>query len=97
LAKFVQAQCVELNYSEKIGPAKGLSHGVKITLLCGMQAAQEFSTLVHEIALCWGQHNQDYIQLWHGDAKLLRESLEAVQRTAAVILGRIAAEPTVAG
>jgi hypothetical protein len=32
----------------------------------------------------------DYIQLWHGDASLLRESLEAVQQTAAVILGGIA-------
>jgi hypothetical protein len=27
--------------------------------------------------------------LWHGDADLLRESLEAVQQTAAVILGGI--------
>jgi hypothetical protein len=29
----------------------------------------------------------------HGDANLLRESLEAVQQTAAVILGGIAPEP----
>jgi hypothetical protein len=35
--KFVQAQGVELNCSEKIGPAKSFSHGGKITLLCGMQ------------------------------------------------------------
>jgi len=34
----------------------------------------------------------DYIQLWHGDAKLLQESLEVVQRTAAVIFGGIAPE-----
>ena len=34
-----------------------------------------------------GTASQDYIQLWHGDANLLRESLEAVQQTAAVILG----------
>ena len=40
--------------------------------------------------LCCAQHNADYIQLWCGDANLLRESLEAVQRTAAVILGGIA-------
>ena len=38
-------------------------------------------------------HPPDYIQLWHGDANLLRESLEAVQQTAAVILGGIAPEP----
>jgi hypothetical protein len=37
-----------------------------------------------------GTASQDYIQLWHGDANLLRESLEAVQQTAAVILGDIA-------
>src|SRR5438105_9587125 len=112
-----------LSYSERIAPAKGLSHGGKITLLSGMQPAEEFSTLVHEIAhemlhrgerrtmttkqvreteaeavafvVCQsvglenGTASQDYIQLWHGDANLLRESLEAVQHTAAVIFGAI--------
>ena len=53
LFKFVESQSVELSFSERIGPAKGLSHGGKITLLSGMQPAEEFSTLVHEIAhLC---------------------------------------------
>ena len=127
LFKFVEAQSVELSFSERIAPAKGLSHGGKITLLSGMQPAEEFSTLVHEIAhemlhrgdrrtlttkqvreteaeavafvvcqsvgLETGTASQDYIQLWHGDADLLRESLEAVQQTAAVILGGIAPEP----
>jgi antirestriction protein ArdC len=127
LFKFVEAQNVELSFSERIAPAKGLSHGGKITLLSGMQPAEEFSTLVHEIAhemlhrgdrrtlttkqvreteaeavafvVCQsaglqnGTASQDYIQLWHGDANLLRESLEAVQQTAAVILGGIAPEP----
>jgi N-terminal domain of anti-restriction factor ArdC len=127
LFKFVESQNVELSFSESIAPAKGLSHGGKITLLPGMQAAEEFSTLVHEIAhemlhrgdrrtlttkqvreteaeavafvVCQsvglqnGTASQDYIQLWHGDADLLRESLEAVQQTAAVILGGIAPEP----
>jgi N-terminal domain of anti-restriction factor ArdC len=124
LFKFVESQSVELSFSEEIAPAKGLSHGGKITLLSGMQPAEEFSTLVHEIAhemlhrgerrtmttkqlreteaeavafvVCHsvglqnGTASQDYIQLWHGDANLLRESLEAVQQTAAVILGGIA-------
>jgi hypothetical protein len=128
LFKFVEGQNVELSFSERIAPAKGLSHGGKITLLSGMQPAEEFSTLVHEIAhemlhrgerrtlttkqvreteaeavafvVCQsiglrnGTASQDYIQLWHGDANLLRESLEAVQQTAAVILGGIAPEPT---
>src|SRR5260370_31628215 len=53
LFKFVESQSVELGFSERIAPAKGLSHGGKITLLSGMQPAEEFSTLVHEIAhLC---------------------------------------------
>jgi hypothetical protein len=122
LFKFVESQSVEISFSERIAPAKGLSHGGKITLLSGMQPAEEFSTLVHEIAhemlhrgdrrtlttkqvretegvalvVCQsvglqnGTSSQDYIQLWHGDANLLRESLEAVQQTAAVILGGIA-------
>ena len=50
LFKFVEAQSVEISFSEKIAPAKGLSYGGKIKLLSGMQPAEEFSTLVHEIA-----------------------------------------------
>jgi hypothetical protein len=50
LFDFVHSQGVELNYSERIAPAKGLSHGGKITLLSGMKPAEEFSTLIHEIA-----------------------------------------------
>jgi antirestriction protein ArdC len=127
LFKFVEAQSVELSFSETIAPAKGLSLGGKITLLSGMQPAEEFSTLTHEIAhemlhrgdrrtlttkqireteaeavafivcqaigLETGTASADYIQLWHGDANLLRESLENVQQTAAVILGGICPEP----
>ena len=127
LVKFVEVQGIELSYSERIAPAKGLSYGGKITLLSGMQPAEEFSTLAHEIGhellhrgerrtlttkqvreteaeavafvvcqaigLETGSSSADYIQIWHGDANLLRESLEAVQQTAAVILGGIAPEP----
>ncbi|MGA7631550.1 MAG: ArdC-like ssDNA-binding domain-containing protein [Terriglobales bacterium] len=126
LVKFVESQGITLTYSDRIAPAKGLSHGGKITLLSGMQPAEEFSTLAHEIAhemlhrgdrrtlttkqvreteaeavasvvcqsvgLQTGTTSADYIQLWHGDANLLRESLEVVQQTAAVILGGIAPE-----
>src|SRR5580658_5603549 len=130
LVKFVESQGITLNYSDKIAPAKGLSHGGKITLLSGMQPVEEFSTLAHEIAhemlhrgdrrtlttkqvreteaeavafvvcqsvgLQTGTTSADYIQLWHGDGNLLRESLEAVQQTAAAILGGIAPEPAAA-
>ncbi len=131
LVKFVESQNITLNYSERIAPVKGLSFGGSITLLSGMQPAEEFSTLTNEIAhemlhrgerrtlttkqvreteaeavafvvcqsvgLQTGTASVDYIQLWHGDAKLLQESLEVVQRTAAVILGGIAPEEGAAG
>ena len=45
------------------------------------------------IGLETGTASADYIHLWRGDADLLRESLEAVQQTAAAILGGIAPEP----
>ena len=48
------------------------------------------------IGLQTGTASADYIQLWHGDANLLRESLEAVQQTATVILGAIAPKPEIA-
>ena len=50
LIEYVESQGIKLSYSEKIAPAKGLSSGKRITLLTGMQPAEEFSTLVHELA-----------------------------------------------
>jgi hypothetical protein len=126
LFEFVKSQGIEMNYSDGIEPAKGLSQGGKITLLPGQSPAEEFATLAHELAhemlhrgqrrtlttkqvreteaeavafvVCHaigvetGSSSTDYIQLWDGDAKLLQESLQAVQETAAVILGGIAPE-----
>jgi hypothetical protein len=45
------------------------------------------------IGLETGSAFSDYIRLWNGDAKLLQESLEVIQRTAAVILGAISPRP----
>ena len=45
------------------------------------------------IGLQNGSASADYIQLYHGNAALLQESLEIEQRTAAVILGALAPEP----
>src|ERR1700691_5016015 len=36
LVKFVESESFQLSFSERIAPAKGLSHGGKITLLSGM-------------------------------------------------------------
>ena len=46
----------------------------------------------HALGLETGTGSSDYIQLYHGDANLLKESLEVVQRTASVILGALSPE-----
>ena len=126
LAKLVVEQGIALEYSEEIAPARGTSSGGKITLLPGQPPAEEFATLVHEIAhemmhraerrssttrrireteaeavafvvcnaigLETGSAAQDYIGLYGGDAKLLSESLEHVQRAATKILNAMGAK-----
>jgi hypothetical protein len=53
LTAFVQAQDINLEYSDKIAPAQGMSYGGLIRLLPDMQPAEPFSTLIHELAhLC---------------------------------------------
>lgn len=126
LVNFVIEQGIKFGYSDKIAPARGISYGGAIRLLPDMEAAEQFSTLVHELAhemlhkaerrtlitktvreteaeaiafvvcqsigLETGSASADYIQLYHGNAKLLQESLEVVQRTAAAILGAVCPE-----
>ena len=41
---------IALEYSPDIAPAKGLSHGGKITLLPDLSPAESFSVLVHEVS-----------------------------------------------
>lgn len=50
LFEFVHQQSIELEYNERIAPAQGVSYGGKIVLLPGQTKAEEFSTLVHELA-----------------------------------------------
>ena len=53
LVSFIEAQGIELSFTEKIAPALGMSYGGKIAILPGQSEAEEFSTLVHELAhLC---------------------------------------------
>jgi hypothetical protein len=126
LVNFTIGQNIKFGYSDKIAPARGVSYGGAIRLLPDLTEAEQFVTLVHELAhemlhrserrtlttktvreteaeaiafvvcksigLETGSAASDYIQLYHGNAKLLEESLEVVQRTAAVILGAITPE-----
>jgi hypothetical protein len=123
LIDFTIAQGIELEFKVSIAPALGMSYGGRIAILPGQAPAEEFSTLVHELAhellhkaerrtattktvreteaeaiafvvsqtigLNAGQASSDYIHLYHGNAALLTESLEVIQRTSALILSAI--------
>jgi hypothetical protein len=123
LIAFIEAQHITLEFNERIAPAQGVSYGGKIVLLPGQSKAEEFSTLVHELAhemlhkadrrtattkvvreteaeaiafvvgkavgLETGTASADYIQLYHGNASLLAESLEVIQQASAVILAAL--------
>jgi len=123
LVDFILAQGIQLEFKESIAPALGMSYGGKIVVFPGQGAAEEFSTLVHELAhemlhkaerrtattktvreteaeaiafvvgktigLNTGRASADYIHLYHGNAALLAESLEVIQKTSAVILSAI--------
>jgi antirestriction protein ArdC len=123
LISFIERQGIELVFTERIAPALGMSYGGRIAILPGQSKAEEFSTLVHELAhemlhkaerrtattktvreteaeaiafiigkavgLDTGTASADYIQLYHGNASLLAESLEVIQQTSAVILAAL--------
>ncbi len=123
LIDFTIAQGIELEFKGSIAPALGMSYGGRIVILPGQEPAEEFSTLVHELAhemlhkaerrtattktvreteaeaiafvvsqtigLDAGRASADYIHLYHGNAALLTESLEVIQRTAALILSAL--------
>ena len=123
LLAFIERQGIELYFTEKIAPALGMSYGGRIAILSGQSKAEEFSTLVHELAhemlhkadrrttttrvvreteaeaiafvvskavgLETGTASSDYIQLYHGNAPLLAESLEVIQKASAVILAAL--------
>jgi hypothetical protein len=50
LKAYVAELGIALEFSSDIAPAKGVSHGGKITLLPDLPPAETFSTLVHEVA-----------------------------------------------
>jgi hypothetical protein len=50
LTTWLAGQSITVTHSVDIAPARGVSSGGRITLLPGLPAAEEFSTLVHEVA-----------------------------------------------
>ncbi len=130
LIDFIIAQGIALEFKESIAPALGMSYGGRIAIFPGQETAEEFSTLVHELAhemlhkaerrtattktvreteaeaiafvvsqtigLDAGRASADYIHLYHGNAALLAESLEVIQKTSALILSAIETEQVAA-
>ena len=47
---FLAQQGIEIEYSEAIAPAQGVSYGGRIALLPGLGRAEELATLIHETA-----------------------------------------------
>jgi hypothetical protein len=52
------AQSVEISFSERIAPAKGLSYGGKIKLLSGMQPAEDTKEKIPQHSRQWKKHAQ---------------------------------------
>ncbi|MFZ0593575.1 MAG: ArdC-like ssDNA-binding domain-containing protein [Bryobacteraceae bacterium] len=50
LKRFISANGITLEYSERIAPAKGVSQGGTIIVLPGLSSAEETSVLAHELA-----------------------------------------------
>jgi hypothetical protein len=71
LIDFIIAQGIHLEFKESIAPALGMSYGGRIAVLPGQEAAEEFSTLVHELAhLCSAEHIHPQLRK-HGRARAL--------------------------
>lgn len=121
LIEFAGNQGFQIEYSDKIAPARGTSYYGQILLTPDMEAKETVSVLTRELALqmlyvtqrrsfvtrdvllreakavafvlgnALGSEPEpaENIQLYRRNLNLLAESLEVVQRTAAVILGAL--------
>jgi hypothetical protein len=58
LLVFIEKQGIELVFTDNIAPALGASYGGRIAILQGQSEAEEFSTLVHELAHETLQHSK---------------------------------------
>src|SRR3989442_2367005 len=63
LKTFVAKQGIAIEYDKSITPAQGVSYGGKIRLIPGLQPAEEFSVLAHELAHEMLHHTKDETRL----------------------------------
>ena len=69
LKNFIADRGIELEYSDAIGSAQGLSGGGKIIIKANLKPAEKFSVIVHELAHAILHHNEESIP----DSKTVRE------------------------
>jgi hypothetical protein len=70
LRDYVIAQGITLEYNEGIAPALGAAFGTIICLLSGQDKAEEFTTLVHELAHLMLKHCEHRTEI----SKTVRET-----------------------
>ena len=70
LKALVAKQGISVEYDKSIAPAQGVSYGRRIRLIPGMQPAEEFSVLAHELAHEMIHHKKDETRL----PKVVRET-----------------------
>ncbi len=126
LKSLISESSIQLEYSQDLGSADGVSKGGVIALKQGLSPSAEFSVLVHELAhefMHQGENRgtkdkkvreteaeavayvvseaiglstetacTDYIQIYRGDVETLKESLDAIHRTATTILSALLIE-----
>src|SRR5437870_1309110 len=63
LKALVAKQGIAIEYDKAIAPAQGVSYGGKIRLIPGLQPAEEFSVLAHELAHEMLHHKKDETRL----------------------------------
>ena len=63
LKALVAKQGIAIEYDKAIAPAQGVSNGGRIRLIPGMQPAEEFSVLAHELAHEMLHHKKDETRL----------------------------------
>jgi antirestriction protein ArdC len=78
LKALVAKKGISLEYDKSIAPADGVSYGGKIRLVPGMQPAEEFSVLAHELAHEMLHHGKDEARLPKIDRETQAEAVAYV-------------------
>jgi hypothetical protein len=93
LIAFLDSQSITLEYTENIEYLHKSDRRTMTTATVRETEAEAVAFIVGQaVGLEMGKSSSDYIQMYAGNAELLAESLEVIQRTSAVILDAITGE-----